>query len=833
MIRFCDKEVFCVKADQLDRGELFCYFLNGHREDMLCVIDDDGKYKGNITYTSLLNSDNISGSIQTAQVVLDENIWSKSRKYFAEYERLGDEIVMLPVVDENHQLLCFAYQDEDANREIRQLRELLECKNALTFHDIFSQYDLVTIWECNELAYYFAEYLRKIHMHVEVKGDFWEKLNYCQGVEYESLDYRNLNIYAEGTWEKCVNLREYLLRSVSVEFECIDIIYKKNIEKGLIKDAACSFDRFLQILKESDQIVITDTGEDALAACGLLVKNGIRNICFLTEENNQTCLIGGIPLYSLRYLRDNVKKVAFVECYSEHSVRGNGELDYYDYIGYHRNVSYFCIKDYISLRMNDIYYLLQEKDIVLTGDLFLCKRFYEYFKQEINCNSIAFYNILKDEKADKYHGKMPLIKKENIKKSDLFLIFAPEYSYSIKQVREINEFNRNNVKQQVYSDQLQEEGFYNFLFMHNEIPDNQINSTSKYSIHQLKPKVMIVGALIGDCGNVLLREILNGHDKILKIEYGLLNEHLKLFCNRLAGEKSEEILAIFWELVTEAVGAECIQMEFCDVAKFNNKMAEMLQLLERPTSQELFVIFHVAYSAMYGKEVSEVSNYIIYWEKHSVRRTIYPNDLKWLDAEGITGLVLTNCRNNLVRVGGLLKFLKSRDYFNRTDSLLFRTVLGNPDEWDEKESVWQSVEIKFEELKCVPQKIMDEIGSRVGVSFVDVLNHTIYSGQVNYDQMEQLMKPVYNSYDEFLSEFDKMRIAMITCEWQKKRNYPYVESEEITRKDLQEMYIREFRFEKQLVFHNADEYLLYRKNRQKWLRYQFSTLKFDSVMEDK
>lgn len=177
MIRFCDKEVFCVKADQLDRGELFCYFLNGHREDMLCVIDDDGKYKGNITYVSLLNSNSLLESIQTAKVIMDESIWIRGRKYFAEYEKLGDELVMLPVVDENNQLLCFAYQDEDANREIRQLRELSECEDALTFHDIFPQYDLVTIWECNELAYYFVKYLQKVGVSVVVKGMFWEKFD--------------------------------------------------------------------------------------------------------------------------------------------------------------------------------------------------------------------------------------------------------------------------------------------------------------------------------------------------------------------------------------------------------------------------------------------------------------------------------------------------------------------------------------------------------------------------------------------------------------------------------------------------------------------------------
>lgn len=175
MIRFCDKEVYCVRADGLSRSELFDYFLGGHREDVLCVTDDSGKYIGSITYTSLLQSDDIAGSIRTEKAVLNEHFWENGKKYFANYEKLGDEIVLLPVTDRDGQLLCFAYQDEDANREIRQLRELNECKDALDFRDIFPQYDCVTIWGCNELAYAFLKYLRKIGVPVRVVGG-WEPL---------------------------------------------------------------------------------------------------------------------------------------------------------------------------------------------------------------------------------------------------------------------------------------------------------------------------------------------------------------------------------------------------------------------------------------------------------------------------------------------------------------------------------------------------------------------------------------------------------------------------------------------------------------------------------
>ena len=127
MIRFCDKELLCVRNDELDRSALFSYFLNGCRDQILCVVDTNGMYEGKITYTSLLNSVNETGCIETDKVVLDEYVWENARDFFINYKKFGDEIVVLPVVDKGGNLLCFAYEDADANREIRQLHELAEC----------------------------------------------------------------------------------------------------------------------------------------------------------------------------------------------------------------------------------------------------------------------------------------------------------------------------------------------------------------------------------------------------------------------------------------------------------------------------------------------------------------------------------------------------------------------------------------------------------------------------------------------------------------------------------------------------------------------------------
>ncbi len=48
-----------------------------------------------------------------------------------------------------------------------------------------------------------------------------------------------------------------------------------------------------------------------------------------------------------------------------------------------------------------------------------------------------------------------------------------------------------------------------------------------------------------------------------------------------------------------------------------------------------------------------------------------------------------NSRNNVVCAGGMIRCLKESDYFSRTDTVLLRAALESPEEWNEKESVWE------------------------------------------------------------------------------------------------------------------------------------------------
>lgn len=53
MLEFVRKEVWCMEEDEVSRSSLLSFFLNGHREDTVVLLND-GIFHKYITYESLL-----------------------------------------------------------------------------------------------------------------------------------------------------------------------------------------------------------------------------------------------------------------------------------------------------------------------------------------------------------------------------------------------------------------------------------------------------------------------------------------------------------------------------------------------------------------------------------------------------------------------------------------------------------------------------------------------------------------------------------------------------------------------------------------------------------
>ena len=75
MIRFCDNEICCITYAELNRDVLLNYFFQNGMDNVICIIDNEGKFIGKITYYGLINTDCISDAIDQECVILNKEIW--------------------------------------------------------------------------------------------------------------------------------------------------------------------------------------------------------------------------------------------------------------------------------------------------------------------------------------------------------------------------------------------------------------------------------------------------------------------------------------------------------------------------------------------------------------------------------------------------------------------------------------------------------------------------------------------------------------------------------------------------------------------------------------
>lgn len=434
MIRFCDREVQCLSDENIDWKETINYFMEGHKDDEICVIHEDGSYVGSITYFSLFRAINDEGVIDVnvaifrKAVALDEHIWENARCFFAGYEAMLNEHVLLPVLNGQGQLVCFAYEDAYANREIRMLRELMEQPDALQFSDIYPDVSCVKIYGFNELAYYFAKYLETQNIPVQVAGDMWK--GFFEGKDCETLDYSCMALYAEGVGKKNRNWVENLLRSVCVEFECIDHIYEANIWKGIIKDAAGNWECDIRNYLGGKKVAVFGTDLVAQDVYDFLLAHGVEICCFVDErlEEQGRRLFGKRICASHELRKEYGKDLVFIDGHHKNSAWGNCISDYYDYIGYRRNKSYFMVKDYFDIPRSGLKHILADSEVVLVGDALPCERVREYLCEKVLAARMipVYTDVLHQENG--YLPDMPMIDMKNIRDDMVCLIVFPEFA---------------------------------------------------------------------------------------------------------------------------------------------------------------------------------------------------------------------------------------------------------------------------------------------------------------------------------------------------------------------------------------------------------------------
>lgn len=808
MIRFCDKEVVCVGEVQ-DRQELIAYFLNGHRNEIVCVLDDQGKYKGKITYDSLLGKD-LEDSISKEYLILDENIWENGKKCFSSYQKGFGGLELLPVLNKERHLLCFAWQDDEANRELRMLDELMESSAAFGFQELFPKYDGVVIDGCNELAFHFARYLQKQRVPFYVLGELWKSIGLGEiakrKLDEETLDYRRFIVYSEGLESKAKKIEKR--RSVSAEFECIDLIYEENIRRGIIEDTVGNFQKMLKKVSEK-QVALIGTGEDALNAYNLLLKYKIDICCFISEkEGYQSKKLFGKSVLSRLEAEMVFGNIVFINPSFQYSAWGFGDVDFYHYLGYKRNVSFFLLKDYIDIPKEGLLNVLSnfinisEEKLVLVGDFWLCLRLrneLETICGDVN-EKIVYCDVLLEYVEEK---DIPVINVQELNENDYCLlvlskcngcfsinnghILTRDQKITNRYLLELKKYGVNNVAKYLL------ENFVNT----DKNTHRQNSNKSKYVV-----KEIILGSIEPYSGNIFFRGLLDAHPQILMLNYGYLNENLFSVCIRLSMEKGERIPELFWKLC----GEHCLWKDEQKV-KFNHFMQSMLKEKRYYTSQELFVIIHISYAKMNGRNADDVFNHVIYWEPHNIPRAMLEDYAEWLKEICDTGRIVNVVRNMYIKDGSYLKDVEKvqqrlahsgKDIFR--DMLFYRYM-------DKEYNGWIRVVFKFEDLKCHPRKELERLCDELGIVWSDTLLETTENSEKSYygDITGFDTSPVYRTYDEYFSAFDRFRISLITGIWQKKYGYSYVSSLAFSRREICEMVEKKFRFEAKLKFSDEEE----------------------------
>lgn len=737
--------------------------------------------------TEFVNSNKMM--INNQSLLMDNTIWENYRLMLAKDRQYKENIFQFtPIKTMENKVVAYGFQDNEANRELRMLKELRQNENALQFTDIFPEYKEVTVCGCNELAVSFVEYLKKLGIAVSVIGNYWNYLGY-QNNRIENLGEGGdkLLIYAEGIPFSDNSIAEKMKRSVSPEFECIDKIYEANVLEGKIFDADGNFEGLIAKLKEKQEIILLGDDNEAQDVYDLLLSYGI-DICAFAVQNKRNGMLLGRPTMSAADAMKHFQAPVFISCKEKHSALGEKWTEYFDYRGFERNKQFFLIKDYLDdIPVSNLVHVMRGRQVWLTGDKRLCGLLSNYLYQVENGEVTVNY--------------LPLSDKLTAKQDDILCLVIPDYHNRIEEV--------GTARTEQLAKQLFDMGFVHYTeyfigcgpFV--LIECNSGRNTEKYSIPELTPKGILIGRIPGQSGNYFFRGILDGHPEILMMHYSDLNENLFYYCMRLANVETEDILSNFWAMYDEEAGSKSDFFPYPD--KFEKSIRRFFTLKKRFTSQELFVLFHIAYMEMVsGEQTVDIAQLVIYWEPHFVCRKEFSFFALWLEDEKVKGQTIALRRNNIVRIGS--QCARGGQPFN--------TMFLDESIWSGVEiqyRYWKEIKMRFEDIKLKPREKLMEICNQLEIAWSETMLQTTalgkpqeYRGSMNFD-----LKAVFNNYEDFLSEYDRFRISIASSPYQKRYGYPYVVCLQFSRRELQEMFLKSFRFE--------EKRLLEKERRKIWI----------------
>lgn len=767
-------------------------------------------------------SDSLEIVILEEKVLINDNLWRNTKVYFRRAKREKSiTLSLLPIADEEGNIVCYGWQDDEANRELRMLNELEKNTDALQFKDIFPEIQEVLICGCNELAYRFAKYLENQQVKVSVTGKYWNYFGYKSIGEIDIDDVEKMVIYAEPVLEKTGNLFQRLIRSASSAFECIDLIYEANVKVDKIKNTEGKFEWLVEKLAGKNVYLIGISNE-AQDTYDLLYEHGVDISGFIYGEDT---VIGasvflGKNKVSSNLLMEHDENAAVINCTDKDSALGTESQEYYYYYGgYKRNEQYFMIHDYIDIPCNNLIHILKGKTVFLAGEEILCKILAEYLKD------------IEKGHVDVRYGELSECRK--MKATDIFCAVYP-YDNPRFMCKKVENF----WKEVDGIGEIQFTPYFSDSKVFVEMDRYMKKGSSKYSLKQLKPKGILLGSVPGLAGCQFIRGIMDGHPDIITGPNNAFINNLFLYCIRLAGDNTDNILPILKDILTEEYEPYWINVYFSDWNIFKSSAEKWLFQKERVTSQELFMIIFASYAEMMtGEKITDLSKKVIYWEPHGYLKDKYCFLEKWLEDEAINGQTMIVRRDNMTFSGSwhrnYLRLGKVYPGLNTIFSISQEYWINASHETVSCKH-WQIFRMRFEDIKLHPKEKLLNICDRMGISWSETMMHTTSCGEaaVIFGSQDFTLKPVFDKSEKYFSAFDQFRIAVISAPYQKKYGYSYVDCTNFSRSKLWEMFLEEFRFQHGMQFETTRDRAIHYIKAYDALRRQLWETRKHAVLDD-
>ena len=623
-------------------------------------------------------------------------------------------------------------------------------------------------------------------------------------------------IFAEDILGNRRNLCQKIASSASPQFECINHIYEENILAGNVEDAEGDFSNMLEKLKGKNVIIL---GMDAKAqdAYDLLLAHGI-DIRSFAVENLQGVrrkrLLGKRLITLAEVLRDEVNSV-FVEVHNKDSAWGNKDVELFDYYGYERNEKFFVMRDYKDIPFSNLTHVLKGKSVIFTGDERLCKILSEY--------------LIDIEQGEIKIQYMPQFQEGIAKETD---ILCPAWSYTGEGVYENGDLPEDIISLSFTDYFLRVDVFV-------QVEKYKLCCADKYTIKELMPKGILINVTFYSNGNVFLKGLVDGHPNILSIPFNVFEDNLFIYCIRLSLEDPKDIIDILRELLEKEVGESELKQVFPDWDRFRTSLEYRLSFGERFTSQELFVMFYISYVEMLsGEKITNLEQKVIYFDPHHFLVTKRTCLAEWLESDTINVQMITLRRDGITNICSAGRWTAKAYGLSMSEAVMsLENVI-----WLEKKFLGiecikyqycRRFEVRFEDLKLHPKEELGKICERIEVPWDDRLLHTTYLGESSNLQgiRDFDLKPVFNTYREYLSEFDRFRLYLLRGAYQKRYGYSYESCLKFSRVKLRELFVKEFFIQSKLQFASAERRAEYYIRTYEIIRWQLYENRKHEVME--